>query len=174
MMDRQQSMNNGLSSAMLDKDQYRNFIINNFIDDKGLMQKNMSLLQDEKLVLYVPKNYNELIEYFNDAGERFMESKQDLESKSIRRQQMQNKYSYIKQQQNCYHLFDAEFQEFIDNKVRKYYSKALLKEAIQSQEQKLLTQVRYKCISTVDVGVGGISDKDQFLYFVCKLQSLNL
>ncbi|CAK87816.1 unnamed protein product (macronuclear) [Paramecium tetraurelia] len=174
-IDRQQSLNQGgLSSAMLDKDQYRNFIINNFIDDKGLMKKNVSLLQDERLVLYVPRNYNELIEYFNDAGERFMESKNDMETKSIRRQQMQNKYSYIKQQQNCYHLFDAEFQDFIDNKVRKYYSKALLKEALESHDAKLLQQVRYKCVSSIDVGVGGVSDKDQFLYFVCKLSSLNL
>lgn len=59
--------------------------MNNFIDEKGLMKKNMSLLQDEKLVLYAPRNYNELIEYFNDAGERFMESKNDMETKSIRR-----------------------------------------------------------------------------------------
>ncbi|CAD8191885.1 unnamed protein product [Paramecium pentaurelia] len=174
-IDKQQSLNQGgLSSAMLDKDQYRNFIMNNFIDDKGLMKKNTSLLQDERLVLYVPRNYNELIEYFNDAGERFMESKNDMETKSIRRQQMQNKYSYIKQQQNCYHLFDAEFQDFIDNKVRKYYSKALLKEALDSHDAKLLQQVRYKCVSSIDVGVGGVSDKDQFLYFVCKLSSLNL
>lgn len=36
--------NQGLTSAMLDKDQYRNFIMNNFIDDKGLMKKNLSLL----------------------------------------------------------------------------------------------------------------------------------
>lgn len=60
--------------------------MNNFIDEKGLMKKNMSLLQDERLVLYVPRNYNELIEYFNDAGERFVESKNDMETKSIRRQ----------------------------------------------------------------------------------------
>ncbi|CAD8195012.1 unnamed protein product [Paramecium octaurelia] len=174
-IDRQQSINNqGLSSAMLDKDQYRNFILNTFVDDKGLMKKNMSILQDEKLVLYVPRNYNELIEYFNDAGERFVESKNDFETKSIRRQQLQNKYSYIKQQQNCYHLFDAEFQDFIDNKIRKYYSKALLKEALETQDAKLLQQVRYKCVSTIDVGLGGTSDKDQFLYFVCRLSSLNL
>ncbi|CAD8171932.1 unnamed protein product [Paramecium octaurelia] len=109
---------------------------------QGWIKKNMSLLQDERLVLYVPRNYNELSEYFNDTGERFMESKNDVETKSIRRQQMQNKYSYIKQQQNCYHLFDAEFQDFKSNKVRKYYSKALLKEALESHDAKLLQQVR--------------------------------
>ncbi|CAK70638.1 unnamed protein product (macronuclear) [Paramecium tetraurelia] len=98
-----------------------------------------------------------------------MESKNDMEIKYIRRQQMQNRYAYIKQQQNCYHLFDAEFQDFIDNQVRKCYSKALLKEALESHDAKLLQQVRYKCVSSIDVGVGGASEKDQFLYFVCRL-----
>ena len=42
--------------------------------------------------------------------------------------------------------------------------------------------VRFKTMATVDVGVGGVNgnytkyvlENDQFLYFVCKLTSMNL
>lgn len=112
------------------------------------------------MTLFVPRNYNELIEYFNDAGDRYMESKGDFETRSIKRQQIQNKHTYVKQQQNCYHIFDADFQAFIDNKVRKYYSKSLLKEAIESHDSKFLNMVRYKTIVSVDLGLGGVNDDD--------------
>ena len=49
------------------------------------MKKTSQILQDEKLTLFVPRNYNELIEYFNDAGDRYMESKGDFETRSIKR-----------------------------------------------------------------------------------------
>jgi hypothetical protein len=41
--------------------------------------------------------------------------------------------------------------------VKKYYSKALLKEAIENAEAKVLEMVRFKTLATVDVGIGGIN-----------------
>lgn len=49
------------------------------------MKVNSPLLQDEKLTLYAPKNYNELIEYFNDAGERFYDNRGDFDTRSLKR-----------------------------------------------------------------------------------------
>jgi hypothetical protein len=96
--DRQNSIGPGLSSNMIDKSQYRNFVISNYISGDGLMMKNMPVLQDEKVTLYVPKNYNELIDYYNDAGERFQDNHAEVESRSIRRMNIQSKYSYLPQE----------------------------------------------------------------------------
>ena len=37
------------------------------------------------MTLYVPKNYNELIDYYNDAGDRYNDNKTDVETRSFRR-----------------------------------------------------------------------------------------
>lgn len=36
-------------------------------------------------MLYVPKNYNELIEFFNDAATKFYENKSEVDLRSMRR-----------------------------------------------------------------------------------------
>jgi hypothetical protein len=54
-------------------------------------------------------------------------------------------------------MFDAEFGEFMDSKIKRYYSKALLKEAIESSEKKFLDMVRYKTMASIEVGVGGVN-----------------
>ena len=46
----------------------------------------MPILQDEKVTLYVPSNYNELIDYYNDAGEKYLDERGDVDSRSYRRQ----------------------------------------------------------------------------------------
>ena len=46
---------------------------------------------------------------------------------------------------------------FIDTKVKRYYSKSLLKEALESQEVKCLESVRYKANVNVQVGLCGIN-----------------
>jgi hypothetical protein len=45
----------------------------------------------------------------------------------------------------------------MDSKIKRYYSKALLKEAIEATDAKYLEMVRYKTMISIDVGVGGIS-----------------
>ena len=66
-------------------------------------------------------------------------------------------YIYITPTQPCQHIFDADFQDFIDNKVKKYYSNSLLKEAIENADAKTLGTIRYKTMATIDVGLGGIN-----------------
>ncbi len=34
--------------------------------------------------------------------------------------------------------------------------------------------VRYKAMATIDMGIGGTSEQDQFIYFVCRLSNLNV
>jgi hypothetical protein len=41
--------------------------------------------------------------------------------------------------------------------VKKYYSKSLLKEAIENSEAKILDTIRFKTMVTIDVGLGGIN-----------------
>lgn len=175
MPDRSNSMGGqGFQSSMIDKAQYRTYIYSNFISPDGLKKSQMPILQDEKVTLYVPSNYNELIDYYNDAGEKYLDERGDADSRSYRRQNIQSKYSYLPQEQQTQHVFDAEFQDFIDTKVKRYYSKALLKEAIEHLDTRILDMVRYKTMATVEVGLGGTNDTDQFLYFVCKLTNMNL
>lgn len=72
------------------------------------------------MILYTPKNYNELIEFFNDAGNKYYESKNVLDNRTQAMKQVQlQKSNYINQEQvaklivyllqNCYNLFDADF-----------------------------------------------------------------
>lgn len=54
----------------------------------------------------------------------------------------------------------------MDSKIKRYYSKALLKEAIESVDVKYLDMVRYKTMTSIDVGIGGVNGYNYSFYHI--------
>ena len=61
----------------------------------------------------------------------------------------------------------------MDSKIKRYYSKALLKEAIESVDVKYLDMVRYKTMTSIDVGIGGVNGSD-YIFHNIRYQSISL